>query len=41
VERAYARDDALEQRREVMAAWAMFIAMGEAKTPTSAIRRSS
>ncbi len=31
VERAYARDDALEQRREVMAAWAAFIAMAEAK----------
>ena len=26
VERAYARDDALEQRRKVMAAWATFVA---------------
>lgn len=37
VERAYARDDALEQRREVMTAWAEFIARPYAK-PTGRTR---
>jgi hypothetical protein len=37
VERAYARDDALDQRREIMAAWARFVDTSTKPNPAAKV----